>query len=357
MTRESDELITDHPHESPTRGFMELKVLESPGKEWDEFASRYTDLIFYRSVWSQVLREGLGGQPLYFCFREGGDIVAGLPGVLLNFRVFKILYASIPYGNLIGKQEYFSPFIEILEGEFRKRKIDQLRITESPFSKWQPPDSFKSISAKCTLLDLRGLDKEKIWGGYKKNIRRDVRKAQRSGVTIRHGDSPEDIDAFYRLYLASMERNRAMAKYPSQWFEALFEILTKKGLGGILIAELNGMAIAGVVLIYSASSTHYFHNGSQYEFLKFCPNELLVHSSIENAIERGSSFFDFMGSDPKDLSLLRFKEKWGSQSMLLNTYGKNYHPFRCKIWEWGKRLGSTRMGNRLAGIVRNRRQI
>src|SRR4030042_4629260 len=127
---------------------MELKVFESPGQEWDEFASRYTDLIFYQSVWSRVLKEGLGGQPLYFCLREGGEIVAGLPGILLNFRIFKILYASIPYGHLIGEQEFFGPFIEILKDEFRKRKIDQVRISESPFSKSQLPGEFKSIPAK-----------------------------------------------------------------------------------------------------------------------------------------------------------------------------------------------------------------
>jgi hypothetical protein len=49
---------------------MELKVFESPEKEWDEFASRYTDLIFYQSVWSEVLRRGLGGQPLCFFLKE-----------------------------------------------------------------------------------------------------------------------------------------------------------------------------------------------------------------------------------------------------------------------------------------------
>jgi hypothetical protein len=49
---------------------VELGVFESPGKEWDEFASRYTDLIFYQAVWSQVLKGGLGGQPLYFCPRD-----------------------------------------------------------------------------------------------------------------------------------------------------------------------------------------------------------------------------------------------------------------------------------------------
>ena len=331
---------------------MELKVFESPGEEWDEFVSRYTDLIFYQSVWSQVLKEGLGGQPLYFYLREGGEIVAGLPGVLLNFKIFKILYASIPYGHLIGEKSYYSAFLQLLEKEFRRRGIDQVRLTESPFSESYPPESFKPVSAKCTLLDLRGFNKEKIWEGYKKNIRRDVRKAQKSGITIHGGDSREDIYLFYKLYLASMERNRAMAKYPLHWFEAIYEIVTKKGLGAILIAELNRVAIAGVVLIYSPSSTHYFHNGSEYEFLKFCPNELLVHSSLEKAIEKGNSFFDFMGSAPDDLSLLRFKEKWGSQSMDLYTFVKYYHPFRCKIWELGKRMGSSQIGNWLIKILR-----
>jgi len=123
-------------------------------------------------------------------------------------------------------------------------------------------------------------------------------------------------------------------------------------LGAVLFAELNEMAIAGVVLIYSPSSTHYFHNGSQYEFLKFCPNELLVHASIENAVERGIPSFDFMGSGPDDLSLLRFKEKWGGRSMDVYTYVKDYHPVRCKVWEWGKRLGNSSIGNGLLKIIR-----
>ena len=331
---------------------MELGVFYSPGKEWDEFASRYTDLVFYQSVWSQVLKEGLGGQPLYFYLREGGKIVAGLPGVLLRFRILKILYASIPYGHLIGEKPYVMAFLQLLEKEFRRRGIDQVRLTESPFSASYQPESFKPISTKCTLLDLREYDKEKIWEGYKKNIRRDVRKAQKSGIRIRRGDSRKDVHIFHKLYLASMERNRAMAKYPLQWFEAIYEIVTLKGLGAVLIAELNGMAIAGVVLIYSPSSTHYFHNGSQYEFLKFCPNELLVHASIENAVERGIPSFDFMGSGPDDLSLLRFKEKWGGRSMDVYTYVKDYHPVRCKVWEWGKRLGNSSIGNGLLKIIR-----
>jgi hypothetical protein len=323
---------------------MELKVFESPGPEWDDFASRHTDLVFYQSIWGEVLRKGLGGQPLYFYLRDGGEMVAGLPGVLLNFKIIKILYASIPYGNMIGDLSYFPAFMDLLEQEFKRKGIDQVRITESPFSKSYQPISFKSLTAKCTLLDLRGLNKENIWEGYKKNIRRDFRKAQKSGVAIRQGASTEDVRIFSRLYLASMERNRAMAKYPLQWFEALYEMIIKGGLGTIALAEVGNEAIAGAVLIHSQTSTHYFHNGSQYEFLKFCPNELLIHDALEKAIEKKNSYFDFMGSDPLDLPLLHFKEKWGSQSIDIQTYVKDYHPVKCKIWELGKGWASQRTG-------------
>lgn len=324
---------------------MELKVFESPGNEWDVFASRYTDLIFYQSIWSEVLRKGLGGQPLYFFLTDEGEIIAGLPGILLSFKMIRILYASIPYGNMIGDPAYFPAFMELLAQAFKKKGIDQVRITESPFSESCHPASFKPMVAKCTLLDLRGLDKEKIWEVYKKNIRRDVRKAQKSGVTIRQGASTEDVRTFFRLYLASMQRNRAMVKYPLQWFEALYEMIIKRGLGIIALAEVDKEAIAGAVFIHSQNSTHYFHNGSQYEFLKFCPNELLIHDALEKAIEKKNSCFDFMGSDPMDLSLLHFKEKWGSQSIDLHTYVKDYHPMKCKIWEMGKRAVSFRFGN------------
>jgi len=329
---------------------MELKVFESPGQEWDEFASRYTDLIFYQSLWSEVLKKGLGGQPLYFYLKEGENIVAGLPGILLNFKIIKILYASLPYGHLIGEKIYYQPFLEVLEKEFKKKGINQVRITESPFAESYRLASFNTISSKCTLLDLRGYDEEKIWEGYKKNIRRDVRKAQKSGVVIRQGTSTADVRIFYRLYLVSMGRNRAMAKYPLQWFEILYQTIIKRGLGAITLAELNNEAIAGVVLIHSNTSTHYFHNGSQYEFLRFCPNELLIHGALETAIEKKHSYFDFMGSDPIDLPLIHFKEKWGSQSKDIHTYVKDYHPLRCKVWEAGKRLANSGVGSRLVRI-------
>jgi len=332
---------------------MELGIFESPGKEWDEFASRYTDLIFYQSVWSRVLKEGLGGQPLYFYLREGGEIVAGLPGVLLNFKIFKILYASIPYGNLIGEREHFSPFTEILENEFRKRKIDQVRITESPFSAPYQLNSFKPLIAKCSLLDLKRFDQDKIWEGYREEIRRAIRKAQKKGLYVKQATSRNEVKVFYRLYLSSMERNRAVAKYPLQWFYALYEILTQRGTADILFAvKGEEQYAAGVVLVHSTTSYHYLHNGSVGAYLESRPNDLLVDTIIQKGVKEGKTILDFMGSDRDDFSLIRFKEKWGSQSMDVYTYVKDYHPLRCKVWELGKKMGSSQLGSWLVKTLR-----
>lgn len=334
---------------------MELKVFEAPGEEWDDFISRYTDLIFYRSVWSQVLKRGLGGQPLYFCLEEGNEIVAGLPGILLDFRIFKIFYASIPYGNLVGGKPFFPTLMDLVEREFQKKGIDQIRITESPFFESHRPEGYKPVSARVSLLDLRHADQEKVWKGYKKYIRRDVRKAERSGVTIHSGNSAKEIKAFYDLYLASMERNRTVAKYPFRWFKALCEGEPGKSLATIRLAVLNQSAIAGLVLIHSATTTHYFHSGSRSQFLKYCPNELLVHRSIEEAIGQRVSCFDFMGSDRTDLNLIRFKEKWGSQSLDVCTYIKDYHVVKSKIWDLGKKMATSDLGSKAARWVRGRR--
>jgi lipid II:glycine glycyltransferase (peptidoglycan interpeptide bridge formation enzyme) len=82
------------------------------------------------------------------------------------------------------------------------------------------------------------------------------------------------------------------------------------------------------------------------------PNDLIVDYIIQKGVEEEKVTLDFMGSDPNDLSLLRFKEKWGSQSRDIHTYVKDYHLFRCKIWELGKRMGSSKIGNWLIKLIR-----
>ncbi len=334
---------------------MELAIFESPGQEWDEFASRYTDLIFYQSVWSKVLKEGLGGQPLYFCLKDGGQIVAGLPGVLLNFRIFRILYASIPYGNLIGEKKYFPVFLEHLEREFIKRGIHQVRITDSPFwEKRDPNSNYKAIENICTLIDLKNMDEESLWKTYSHYVRRDIKRAQKHGIEIYKGNSKDDFDCLYQLYLKAMERNIAPAKYPYQMVMALREFIMMSNRGVLLIAKMDQTPVAGILLIYSNSSSHAFLAGSDSKFLKFYPNKFLIHRSLAESIACGHHIFDFMGSEKGDENLIRFKNLWGGRPDTLTTYVKDYNRVRCWVWKTVRDLINTPVGSKLTRIVRNK---
>ncbi len=330
---------------------MELSILERPGREWDEFASRHTDLIFYQSVWSEVLRKGLGGHPLYFCLKEKNDIVAGLPGVLLRFRLFKIFYASIPYGNMVGEKDFFPLLMELLDREFKEKRIDQVRIAESPFWEPYPQNGFKTSPAKCSLLDLKRFDASDVSQSYKGDIRRALRKAAKNGLSMKGAASPEETERFYRLYLSSMERNRTGAKYPLRWFQALYDTLIRQGRADIRFAMKGDQYAAGVVVVYSSHSIHYLHNGSDPAHLESRPNDLIVDDIIRNGVKEGKAVLDFMGSDPGDINLLRFKEKWGSRSRDIHTYVKDYHPLRCAAWEMGKRWMASRLGGRVVRIL------
>ena len=49
-------------------------------------------------------------------------------------------------------------------------------------------------------------DYDIIWTGYKKSIRKAVRKAANSGVSVYDTDSESDLEAFYEIYLATQIR-------------------------------------------------------------------------------------------------------------------------------------------------------
>jgi lipid II:glycine glycyltransferase (peptidoglycan interpeptide bridge formation enzyme) len=275
-----------------------------------------------------------------------------LPAVLFTLKIFKVLYASIPYGGFIGERSTYSIFSSLLEGEFRKRGVDQVRLTDSPFSAAYSPVGFSPVSARCSLLDLRRFNKENISGNYRSEVRRAIRKAQKNGLSVVRAVAKEEAEVFSDLYVSSMNRNRTGTKYPLQWFDTLFEMLVEQGKADIFFAMKEGHYAAGVVIVHSSSTDHYLHNGSADAFLEHRPNDLIVDYIIRDGVEKGRSFLDFMGSDPADAPLLRFKEKWGSQSSDILTHIRNIHPVKARLWEWGKKAASSKLGRHWMRVMR-----
>jgi lipid II:glycine glycyltransferase (peptidoglycan interpeptide bridge formation enzyme) len=79
---------------------------------------------------------------------------------------------------------------------------------------------------------------------------------------------------------------------------------------------------------------------------------MTVDYIIRKGVKEGKTILDFMGSDRDDLSLIRFKEKWGGRSRDIITYVKDVHPFKGKIWELGRRTVASKWGAKALKWIR-----
>jgi lipid II:glycine glycyltransferase (peptidoglycan interpeptide bridge formation enzyme) len=322
---------------------MNLITLEKPDKSWDEFVSAHSSLIFHTSLWGRVLKQGYGCEMKYLVLEEGGNWLLALPGMVVGNRFFKVLYSLIPYGGFIGGREFIPEFSKLLEERAKKEKIDRIKIVDLKIKKKQELPHFECSESYRHVLQLRGKSLDRIWQDYKPNLKRTIKRALDSDLTFEKIRDRKEVDQLYQLYLASMERNNALAKYPIDLFYTIFDLLTPES-AEIFFVKHRNRPVAGIAVIYSEETAYYLHGGSSTEHLHLRPNDLLFHNAIKAAKEMGKSFFDFLGSDKGLPSLIQFKDKWGTRREELLVFQKDIGTIRPLLGKVALGLAQTPWG-------------
>lgn len=335
---------------------MEFKVIATSFPEWTPFCAQYSGLVFHSEVWQQVLQTGLQYPSMYCTLWEGHNLVLGLPVFLMNYKIFKVLYAAIPYGTIIGNYQALPHFFPALYNFLRSQKLHVLYLGGAypGVSPLEIPGHIPRYQPGH-LLSLQDTSADDIQKKYKPYTRRGIRRAERGGVKIEKISSRCEVEDFYFLYLCAMQRNQAVAKYPKKFIYSIYDFIIAKGQGDIFFAKLDNKNIAGIMILYSRDIAHYYFGGSIKEYLKYQPNEALFHKAIVSAIELRKSAFDFMGSDENDSDLIRFKQKWGSVRYQTAHYTIVQNTFRHALWNSGLRLLSSSWGAALTRLIQGLR--
>ena len=255
----------------------------------------------------------------------------------------KFLYFNIPYGGFIGKSPPNSVFESLIRNFARKENVTRIRIVDSPMMKPTEKGSFHILETRTHILNLKDKKPDCLLDEFKSTIRRDVRKAIRNDVTVETANNLEDRNAFYQLYLDSMDRNHAVPKYGRIFIEAVFQNIINADKGHILLAKKNKIdtPIAGILIVNSDNISHYLMAGSRTDTLKYCPNDLLIFEAIKRSILRGNEYFDFLPSGIDDHALERFKMKWGAEPYPVDTMEIILRPIRMKLWDIAYRTTET----------------
>jgi peptidoglycan pentaglycine glycine transferase (the first glycine) len=157
---------------------------------------------------------------------------------------------------------------------------------------WQP--SAQPIQfANTVLLDLEHSE-EDLLASMKSKSRYNTRLARRRGVTVRLGTGA-DLPLFFDLYAETAGRDgfpiRPRAYYLDAWASFL-----ELGRARLLLAEVEGEAVAGLILLLFGPTAWYMYGASSTRHRERMPNNLLQWEAIRQAQEAGCSLYDLWGA-------------------------------------------------------------
>ncbi len=158
---------------------------------------------------------------------------------------------------------------------------------------------------------------EALLARMKQKTRYNLRLAERKGVTVRVG-SLEDFPLLYQMYAETSLRDDFVIR-EADYYRTVIEIFSQQASPAVepLIAEVEGEAIAAVVIFRFAGNAWYIYGMSRAAQREKMPNYLLQWEAMRRAKAAGCTQYDLWGApevfDESDSlwGVFRFKEGLG----------------------------------------------
>ncbi|HEX5017971.1 MAG TPA: peptidoglycan bridge formation glycyltransferase FemA/FemB family protein [Actinomycetes bacterium] len=189
------------------------------------------------------------------------------------------------------------------------------RETSAGFGDFQPRYVFQLPLSERSLDD--------VFSGFNQLWRRNVRKAQKSGVQVRVG-APSDLPAFHRIYVETAERDRFTPR-PLSYFQHMFDVMLREDPDRIrlYLGEHEGRLLAATTAVTVGEHTWYSYGASTNEGRELRPSNAIQWKMIEDAHAAGARVYDMRGItdtlDPDDhlFGLIQFKLGTGGEGVEL----------------------------------------
>jgi CelD/BcsL family acetyltransferase involved in cellulose biosynthesis len=150
------------------------------------------------------------------------------------------------------------------------------------------------------------------WAGLRGSARRNIRAAQRAGVTISFESGLDAFSTFFRLHTQVRKYKHHLLPQPWLFLAQLHEQFSRHEGAWVALAHHDGQPVAGILLLEWSGVAYYKFNASAADHLAARPNDLLLWETIGFAASRGNSALDLGLSDLAQPGLLRYKQKYAT---------------------------------------------
>ena len=299
----------------------EASVVGAGDDEWGELlADAQVGDVYFSPGYHRVFEEQSGHRAELFAYREGSRFIAfpylrrdlgELEELGLGRGGLFDITSAYGYGGPFWSAEepdrgMWFRFHEALGEHCRRERIVSEFVRFDPMVENHFGYEDAEEANTTVYVDPTGTGKA-MRRGFSPANRRNIRKAERSGIEFAELSWEESGGEFHRLYAETMERVGASDFYffPLEFFGNHFRYL---GEGAHLFgAMVRGKMVAGALCMSYGSLFHYHFGCSSAEHLNLRPNNLLFRGMIRWARGRGYRKVHLGGGYEEGDSLFRFK--------------------------------------------------
>jgi FemAB-related protein (PEP-CTERM system-associated) len=293
---------------------MEIHIVD-PEPRWSGAVDRLSSArLAHAPAWHAAIRRAYGHTPLYLAAVDGDYLVGVLPSFVVRRPLGGTVVTSMPFldsgGPCVASAPVAAALVERLVAEARARHA---RVVELRSSVPLPIDAPPLDSKVNMTLTLDAPDA--LWRRFDKTVRNQVRKAERSGLTVECGGGP-DLAAFYDVFV---ERMRDLGS-PVHAFGFLQHVVDAfAGDARVMLVKHGRETVGGLVAIAFRDRLVVPWATCRKEYFASCPNMLLYWRTIESACAEGFRHFEF-GRSTRESGTWRFKKQWGAEEEPLFWY-------------------------------------
>jgi serine/alanine adding enzyme len=285
-------------------------------RQWMRAVDRLPEARLAHAVeWTTAIQRAYGHEPLSLMCGDGEHEAGVLPAFVVRRPLYGTVVTSMPFldsgGPCSTSPAVSQLLLEQLIAEARRRgaRFVDVRSAEPLPTAVRPADH--KVNMRLPLPEQSDV----LWRRFDKSVRNQVRKAERSGLSVEFGRQ-DLLGPFYEVIVERM-RDLGSPVHDRRFFAAILEAfgprariaLVRKGattIGGLMAVAFKG----DLTVPWAACAKAY---------LSLCPNMLLYWETIRAACADGFSCFDF-GRSTRQSGTYRFKRQWGAQEEPLLWY-------------------------------------
>jgi len=289
-----------------------MKVRGATDSEWDDIvASDPTATFFHTRAWYEAWRAfaGFSLQPRILTLSSGKRVILPLANRrrLLPWRRMFFSSPAGTYGGFASEAPLTAAEMEQLADHLRT--FGRIRLRLNPFS----PMTAILEGANADFTQATPLEQgfEAAFASWKNGHRRNVRNAERSGVTVSRATDADDWDGYLGVYDDSLVRwgDRVSRRYPKSFFETVRQHAGSQHV--LWLARHDGRVVSGALCFYHHQHAVYWHGAGSAEHFHLRAANLLHYVIMRDACDRGYLWYDFNPSGGHE-GVVRFKSGFGT---------------------------------------------